>query len=189
MKTHTDRAQESKQTTIKLKDDRPHGVKAFLRYLYTFEYEKLYSEVLDWRYHLDVAEVADKYGEPGLEDAAWGAFKKAVNAETEIPVILSILRGLQLQDYRRDCLEEVAEHLRNKHFERLVMEKEFREMMEADMGLMWKYMERLAFAQSLVAIQAFKCKSCGHLMNDGSGKAYTCCGKRMILESFWGKQE
>ena len=117
--------------TIELKDDKPNAVRSLLRYLYTLEYEELGNLHMDWRHHLRVAEAANKYGVEELEHLAWASFRASVEAEYNIHTVLAVLRELPHWNYGGEAMDDIVEHLRDKHFEKLLGEQEFRDDMEA----------------------------------------------------------
>lgn len=80
---------------IELKDDDPFALEASLRHIYTFDYcEGVNHRLL--LFHVDVAQVANKYALVDLEEKAISKFHALALCETDVHSVILIL--CQLQD-------------------------------------------------------------------------------------------
>jgi len=120
-----------------------------LRWLYTEGWvERGEDASTNWRLHLDVAIVGNKYGVACLEHLAFAAFRASARNLTDTREIMDLLRTLPDYLDRLDGLEDFHKTLRAQYLVQLPLEREpdlLGELDERDRGcVMWWYIDQLA---------------------------------------------
>ena len=151
---------ESQQAVIELKDDDPDALEAVLRYIYTSKYVKRGYKSDDWRFHLSVSEVADKYLVKTLAEQAFDKFGLVVSNLTDIERVAEMVKVLPTINYRSTELLAIVQQLQDKHFVDLLKQPEYRAMLAADSTLMLSHIERLAIAHGMVKKDFVRCWKC-----------------------------
>jgi hypothetical protein len=139
--------QESKQTTIELKEDDPDTLEGVLRRIYGFKAEMYHDK--PWGYWLDLIKTADKYLEPALSKRAAINFRALALSlgEQDIGTVCDILDTFEDADYVPS--KGLAVELAMKHLKSLGDER-FRALLYNNKRIMLKLLERLSFAAGLV---------------------------------------
>lgn len=152
--------QESKQSTIELKDDDPIALTNVLRIIYDLPIEEDFSSTPAWRFWLDLYITADKYLVPKLKGDANRKFRIAAIASTDGDEIFDIIETLGSEMAHDNSLTALAESMRNNNFGKLLQNERYRAKLDSGgKETLWQVVDELAFATRLKRKRYFLCES------------------------------
>ena len=82
-----------------------------MMHIYGLDYTRTQIGDDHWAFHLNVAEVADKYEAKELETKAFNHFSLLVRNETNLDLIMALIEDLAQHEYAKEDLEEMREEL------------------------------------------------------------------------------
>lgn len=147
MLTHT-HPQESKQSTIELKDDNPTALEALIRWLYTLPVVVRNHEPC--AFWLSVRLTADKYLASDLSQKAFDNFWHAVSDIGAAGEILKIIDTIERDMSHDELVMDAAARLRKRWLRPLLRFPAFRDQLREDTDLM---LELLEHASSSITVQ------------------------------------
>lgn len=153
-----------------------------LKFIYTFDYYgRAWPEEDDWKFHLSVAQVANKYGLRALEMKAYTNFKAEALSTSDVLGLAELLQELPKYDYARETLSAVEDEILGNHFPMLMDHGWFRDSIKQDGELAVKYLQKVKFAFNLVPETYGKCLSCGNqVMKDPRPQSSKCYGNNHV---------
>ncbi|KAK5729184.1 hypothetical protein LTR15_002326 [Elasticomyces elasticus] len=139
---------------VKLEDD-PEAIECMLRYIYTFKYfDGNVRRLVDWRFHLRVAEVAWRYGVGKLLDDSVQNFKSVGSSSgSEYKDAHDKLALLPKYRHLHTGIRDKERNLQSKYFLQLLQMPEYRSVSGDPSSQAVLSLGRLATA--LVEIQTF----------------------------------
>lgn len=183
--------QESTQKVIELRDDDPDAVEHILRYIYTGKH--LTDQDREWKLQLQIANSAHKASSPplwilaqltliqylltDLANAALGKFKTIASGKTDPPEVFGTMMHIPKHTLLPEALD-VAKHLESTHRHSLLKVPAYRELVDEDNTLLWKYLDQFndaLAAQTEVTLRVCrKCRTPLLLANGNSGTRCRC---------------
>lgn len=133
-------------------------MEALLKYIYTGSHESERDN--DWAFQLEVLNVANKYLSQVLADAAFIKFRLHVCKPAATQAIFEAITHIREHTDHEGALQ-MADKLQEDHILALLKLRDFRESIEQDTDLMWKYMDSLRrFKSSLQECWITRCEVC-----------------------------
>ncbi|PPJ58315.1 hypothetical protein CBER1_04504 [Cercospora berteroae] len=165
---------ESTQKVVELRDDDPDAVEHVLLYIYTGCPS---GQDENWKLQLQIANSAHKYLLTDLAKTAMNKFIQTASAISPPEKIFEAIMHIRKSTLLPEALE-VAKSLETQHVHKLLKVRPYRELVDKDSTLIWKYLDQ--FNDALVAqIQVTlrvcrKCRTSLLLTSGNSGPNCKC---------------
>lgn len=156
-----------------MKDDDPDALEAVLRYIYTTSYIPSKKNAQEWLFHLKVSVTAEKYLLPELNKWAYKEFERLIWKLTDAEDVFTALQILSDYAEQSDAVKKLRLDLREKHILSLLKLPAFRQILNEDRTLMWKYLD---YFSNLQEKELAQCDKCGRmeLCNFGTANSVNC---------------
>ena len=165
------------KSVIELKHDDPNALEAMIRYLYTQKYFYFDGHhVGDWRFHLAVSEVADKYLLNELEKEAYDNFKVALATAPEpINAVLDVFSKFYNNDCRSNKIEKWMKEVEGRFFETLLTKDAYRTLLIAQPQKMLAYLnDYVSVRRDPGGMTMAECSICGKMIFVDDGDDTEC---------------
>ncbi|CAK1360790.1 unnamed protein product [Cercospora beticola] len=131
---------ESSRKVIELKEDDPDAVEHVLRYLYSGNHHT--DQDSNWKLQLQIANAAQKYLVTDLAKAATEKFTKGATATSRTEDVFETIMHIRQNTLLPNVIQQ-AQDLESTFLRDLLRLPAFRELVEKDRTLVWKYLDRL----------------------------------------------